>query len=150
MDLNYIGGLRSKVEAEKIRKLLIKRYRPWISGGLDLVGRSLTVERTPEMNRTKTDRYPWRIVHTPQVRQIETMSGTKTEGVWNMSELGDARSSWQIENFSEWNMSELGEASSIWQIENFSERALDFYQGYLLGCQESRANKGRKKNARIR
>ena len=107
MDLNYIGGLRSKVEAEKIRELLIKRYRPWFPGGLEMVRKSLTVERT------KTDRYPWRIVHTPQVRQ--TLTETYT-----------------------------------WQIENFSERALEFYQGYLLGRQEGRANKGRKKNARIR
>jgi len=109
----YLGGLRSKVEAEKIRDLLIKRYRLWIPGGLEMVSKSLTVEPTPEMNRTKTDSYPWRIVHSPQVR--ETLTETYT-----------------------------------WRIENFAERALEFYQGYLLGCRESSANKGRKKNARTR
>jgi hypothetical protein len=130
MDLNYIGGLRSKIEAEKIRELLIKRYRPWFPGGLEMVSKSLTVKRTPEMNRTKTDSYPWRIVHAPQVRQIETMSGAKTDGVWDMSEQG--------------------KVDAPWQIENFSERALEFYQGYVLGRQEGRASKGRKKNARNR
>jgi hypothetical protein len=54
----YLGGLRFKVEAEKIRDLLIKRYRLWIPGGLEMVSKSLTVEPTPEMNRTKTDSYP--------------------------------------------------------------------------------------------
>ena len=112
--MDYLGGLRSKREAEKIRKLLIKRYRPWISGGLEMVSKSLTVERTPEMYRTVTDRYPWRIVHRPQDRTIET---------------------------------ECGPAIQTWLIENFATRALDFYQGYLLGCQESRANKGRKKKS---
>lgn len=107
--MNYLGGLRSKREAEKIRELLIKRYRPWIPGGLDLVGRSLTIEKIEQQYN-----YPWRIVHIPQV-QVRTTNDL-------------------VEN--------------TWQIENFAQRSLDFYQGYLLGCQESRTNKGPKKNAR--
>jgi hypothetical protein len=102
--MNYLGGLRSKREAEKIRALLIKRYRPWIPGGLDMVSRSLTIEKIEQEHN-----YPWRIVHTPQVRTTNDL----------------------VEN--------------TWQIENFALKALEFYQGYLVGCQ---ANKGRKKNTR--
>lgn len=79
-------------------------------GGLDLVSRSLTVEKIEQPYA-----YPWRIVHCSADQTIQT---------------------------------EHGPTIVPWQIENFAQRSLDFYQGYLEGCQESRTNKGRKKNAR--